>query len=127
MTYKRKSVPAICLQCKANFDARVDKIEQGRGKFCSYKCSRLAQVGDNNPNWKGGISTNAYHYKKDQVSRYPERVSARKKVAYALKTGKLTKTACVNCGATEDIQAHHHDYSKPLDIIWLCRNCHRNI
>ncbi|HRQ55036.1 MAG TPA: hypothetical protein PL018_12315 [Ignavibacteriaceae bacterium] len=29
------------------------------------------QSGENNPNWKGGISKDNYHYKKIQVERYP--------------------------------------------------------
>lgn len=37
---------------------------------------------------------------------------------------------CYGCGCTEEehrIEAHHHDYSKPLDIIWLCTPCHRRM
>jgi len=34
-------------------------------------------------------------------------------------------THCSACGTeTEDIQAHHDDYAKPLDVRWLCRSCH---
>lgn len=39
------------------------------------------------------------------------------------KRGKLIKTPCVNCGEI-DTEKHHPDYSKPLDVIWVCRKCH---
>lgn len=47
---------------------------------------------------------------------------AHRAVEWAVKTGKLTRTPC-HCGATE-VQAHHHDYAKPLDVVWLCSACH---
>lgn len=53
------------------------------------------------------------------VKKYPERRRAHHKVRYALAAGKLKRTPCVVCGVTT-VQAHHEDYSKPLDVIWLC-------
>jgi len=50
------------------------------------------------------------------------KVSAHKKVAYAIKTGKLIKENCF-CGKLA--HAHHDDYSKPLDVIWLCPIHHK--
>lgn len=82
--------------------------------------------GKSNPNWKGGISKNSYHYKKIQVKRYPEKISARKKVHYAIKKGKLKRDICEIEGCNEiKTFAHHEDYSKPLDVNWLCRKHHR--
>jgi ribosomal protein S27AE len=55
--------------------------------------------------------------------RYPERWSARKKVARAVRSGALAKLPCVKCGDPRT-QAHHHDYSRPLEVEWLCQKCH---
>jgi len=32
--------------------------------------------------------------------------------------------ACEECGGTKYIQGHHRDYSRPLELTWLCRWCH---
>lgn len=39
--------------------------------------------------------------------------------------GILTKQLCIVCGTNEMIEAHHEDYTKPLEVIWLCRNHHK--
>jgi hypothetical protein len=44
----------------------------------------------------------------------------------ALKRGQITKPVmCEACGAGDRrIEAAHHDYSRPLDVRWLCKPCH---
>ena len=43
----------------------------------------------------------------------------------AIRRGKLIKPdACSRCGKTGRIHGHHPDYSKPLEVMWLCHGCH---
>lgn len=56
------------------------------------------------------------------AKKYPEKVLARSAVTNALKHGTLKRLPCVVCGA--EAQAHHEDYSKPLDVVWLCTKHH---
>lgn len=58
-------------------------------------------------------------------ARNPERYKARTAVGNALRDGRLTRGPCKHCGSTEKVQAHHHDYNKPLDVEWVCFKCHR--
>ncbi len=37
--------------------------------------------------------------------------------------GVLKQLPCTDCGA-DDSEMHHEDYSRPLDVKWLCRPCH---
>lgn len=55
-------------------------------------------------------------------------------VRSAIESGKLVRPdSCGRCGEAPakgsdgraTIQAHHHDYSKPLDVEWICSACHR--
>jgi len=66
---------------------------------------------------------NAYqrYYRKKES----QKIRAIQKVNDALRYGNLVRPSkCSRCESTERIQAHHHDYSKPLDVIWLCFKCH---
>ncbi len=42
-----------------------------------------------------------------------------------LRDGKLIRPSqCECCGSECKPQAHHCDYSKPTDVMWLCKSCH---
>lgn len=57
--------------------------------------------------------------------RNPLKYKARNAVSNALRDGRLKKGPCKTCGATKNVQAHHSDYTEPLDVEWLCFSCHR--
>lgn len=59
-----------------------------------------------------------------QRARHPEKYKARMAVGNALRDGRLTRQDCEQCGAEDNIHAHHDDYSRPLDVRWLCSRCH---
>lgn len=59
-----------------------------------------------------------------QIERHPEKYKARTAVSNAVRDGRLTRLPCVVCGDPKS-EGHHHDYAKPLDVIWLCNLHHR--
>jgi hypothetical protein len=54
------------------------------------------------------------------------KANARSYANVAQKRGRLARCPCERCGA-EHAEKHHDDYSKPLEVRWLCRPCHLSI
>ena len=64
------------------------------------------------------------NYKK----KYPERVFAARKINNAVRDGRIHKPdTCSSCGSNNTIHGHHEDYSKPLEVTWLCPSCHKAV
>jgi ferric-dicitrate binding protein FerR (iron transport regulator) len=53
----------------------------------------------------------------------PEKKRAHDAVERALRRGSLLRKPCEVCGGKAE--AHHDDYSKPLEVRWLCRAHHK--
>lgn len=72
----------------------------------------------------------AYQRKIDQMMRekYPKRRAARDAVNKAIKDGVLIRPEyCELCKMKCPIHAHHPDYSKQLEVQWLCVGCHNKV
>jgi hypothetical protein len=57
-------------------------------------------------------------------ARNPHKNNAKAKVRWAVKQGRIVKAPCEVCGAT-NVHGHHDDYTRPLDVKWLCPFHHK--
>ena len=75
-----------------------------------------------------GILLGVSRQRADQLMQR-EKQSARDKVQKALQSHRLLKPSiCSMCRQQSTrIEGHHSDYSKPLDVSWLCPPCHAQI
>lgn len=52
------------------------------------------------------------------------KVLAHARVYKAIKNGDLIRKNCRDCDR-KDVHGHHSDYSRPLDVVWLCPVHHK--
>jgi len=65
-------------------------------------------------------------YFKEWVRKNPEKLRARRAVQAETESGRMERPArCSSCRRKSWVYAHHEDYDKILEIIWLCSACHR--
>lgn len=119
----------------------------GRQSYCKV-CNRAAdrtwrganpeRKAERNRQWYAENSTHAAEYSEKRrrnhpeieratQERHPEKFRARRRVQKAVSEGRIDKPdRCEECGVAERdrLQGHHADYSKPLEVEWLCTSCH---
>lgn len=108
----------------------------GREHYQRHKnelCDRSRSHRQTHRDWHNAYSRRYAIAEKPRLDGYRKRWSAanrEKRYAHsvlwlAIKKGDVQRrTACEDCGRTGRIAAHHDDYSKPLDVRWLCGFCH---
>jgi len=63
---------------------------------------------------------------KNWLKRNPEKAKAHDALNGAVRSGRIKRLPCEICGSGK-VHGHHEDYSKPLDVIWLCSIHHAQI
>lgn len=113
-----------CKECwkayvKANRLARADQYreyDRGRASLPHRVEAREAYAQTDGGRANGNRAKRAY------LERNPAKRAAHIAAGNAIRDGKLIRHPCEVCGAKA--QAHHDDYSKPLDVRWLCSTHH---
>ena len=123
----------ICPKCKdpsgpippsrlAKSDYTCRRCHAQAVKDCYHRNGRKRYPANLTPEARKRANLKAYLRRSaDPVQR--EKIRIRGKLQYAIKIGKILKQPCEMCGVPQ-VDAHHDDYSKPLDVRWLCRPHH---
>lgn len=116
-----------CKEC-AKADVSANR-KQRQDQYSAYEKRRMRLPHRKQQGKAYSQSREAQQKKAYVIARYyasnPEKRAAHIVVGNAVRDGKLSKKPCQACGA-EKVVAHHEDYSRPLDVIWLCSQCHAN-
>ena len=118
--YKHKAMATgtlnKCKECTKN-DVRKNRKENFE-HYAEYEKQRYKK-----PSRRKALTFRAKVWRE----KNPEAYMAHSAVSRAVKSGKLVKDSCLFCNSDENVHAHHNNYSKPLDVIWLCAKCHHRM
>ena len=84
--------------------------------YIRHREKRLVQSQDYYKRNRDKILARMRKYHEEKHIEY----EARYKANYAI---PLDSKCCI-CGRTENLERHHPDYNKPLNVITVCRSCH---
>jgi hypothetical protein len=114
--------------------SRPDKLNQ-RCRSCANEAFRAWC--DNNRDRRREVSRDSRKRNYDKAryglateryaAKHPERVLAVKAKNHAIEYGRMERAACAVCGTNKWVHAHHPDYSKPLEVVWLCAAHHKEV
>lgn len=116
---------ASAMTKRCNRCGRAQPLESF-ARNCKMKDGRLNQCKECRPK----VTPQARRRSRQRYREaHPDKVRARKALVKAVERGRLIKPpACQGCGKPfkkAALHGHHEDYSKPLDVAWLCRGCHQ--
>lgn len=101
-------------------------------KPCTKEYERQRRQGPNRSRILEKDRARGFHGPSDLSQRYklqhPERRAAQVALGNAVRDGHVTPwPACSYPGGCDstNVEAHHADYSRPLDVVWVCPSHHR--
>ena len=112
-----------CKVCVKDYDSSPDIM--ARKRKTSYAYSKTEDGDKRRRAYRktdAGRDSMAVAVAKERAAN-PEKHRARQLTYNAKRRGELVPEPCESCGETK-VHAHHDDYSKPLDVRWLCKPCH---
>ena len=138
--HKRKAsvdgLAAKCKSCQRDYDrarahlphrveARNPKLNGVVGLYCVLDKDHPART---------DIDVKSAYYKRNvnkvnkanskYIANNPNKRKAQTAISNAIRDGEIVRCDCSICGKP-NAEGHHPDYSKPLDVIWLCSSHHK--
>jgi predicted HNH restriction endonuclease len=99
----------------SNHESELERLRR-------YKRSNPDKIREDSQKYRIEHQEEVRDYNTEYQRKHPEVRIARNK-ARILPQGIV----CQICGTMKDLQKHHPDYSKPLEVVILCRSCHEKL
>ena len=77
--------------------------------------------------WQKNNKIKVAKYQKTYRAKNRQKFNARMLLYKYVAKGKIIRGRCAICNSGKSIEAHHEDYSKPLEVVWLCKIHHNEI
>lgn len=107
-TYIKPNGCRTCRQCAAD---RAREYRKGRAARRNWSETAKQKAAESHKRW---------------AEKHPEKTEAHKALGYAVRKGRVSKGPCEVCGESL-VHGHHDDYSKPLEVRWLCPKHHSKV
>ena len=115
--YRKENYDKVKEQYKRYKEAHKDEIKERKERYRKTSKDEIK------------VYMSIYH--KEHSSEIKERIKkylgAHNILKCAIRRGEIIRGPCAVCGSTKNIHGHHEDYSKPLEVIWLCASHHKEI
>lgn len=120
-----------CPRCGVSVEATEQRRRLGkyRCKPCDSRVSVESAIRNRERKRRNNSAYHARHSDQRAEStaayrrRNPLAAKAHQAVQTAVRNGTLVRESCATCGSSRT-HAHHDDYERPLDVLWLCHTHH---
>jgi len=124
---RRDGVQAECRECRkiaASLYWGTHKVERAAYQVTYYvkhkeQCEETKRRYRKTPKGRATLKAIKTAYR----INYPLKEQCHSQFYHAITAGKIARQPCIN-GCEGKAEGHHSDYTKPFDVLWLCRPCH---
>ncbi len=107
-----------CKECRRKYDREHPRNERSKDS------RRKAQVAKWHQSEHGKAMSRLSRARRFAANK--EKYKAKEMIERLVNKGIIKRQPCATCGS-DNGQGHHPDYSKPLEVVWLCQKHHSQI
>lgn len=116
----------------------IDCVKSRVTKHRNENIERFREYDKKRANWPSRVAARREYSKSEAgklshkkamqsyYEKYPLKKAAHILFGNAVRDGKIKRQEfCSECYSNQKVEGHHDDYSKPLEVRWLCETCHK--
>lgn len=129
---KRNGLKSTCKDCGRAYAREWTRKNRERNaeKAKAWREANPSRVREYTREWQSKNMDLVVEMSRKYRAADPERYRAHNRLSKAVSTGKIVKPSeckrCCKSKTSRQLDGHHRDYSKALDVEWLCRQCHKD-